>query len=146
MLLITENTKSNLKNVERKVYELRMENKRFSRVLQIKHEKCIHIKMTNVIETSIVFAFPVYYSRISMVGFVLELCSALEVESVGYKLSPRRKELLHICIGNILRKRENANNFSLCRVRSGKNCFLFGETVFYSLSYFSRICDVFSGQ
>lgn len=96
MLLITENAKSNLKNVKRKVYESRIENKKFSRVLQIKHEKYIHIKMTNIIETSIAFAFPVYYSRISMVGFVLELCSALEVESRLQVVSPTKETYIYL--------------------------------------------------
>lgn len=91
MVLIIENTKSNLKNLRRKMYELRIENKKFSRVPQIKSTY-----MINFIETSIVFAFPVYYSRISMASFVLELCSAFEVEIGLQVVSPTKETYIYL--------------------------------------------------
>lgn len=60
------------------------------------------IRMKNA-ETSIVFAFPVHYSRISAIGFVHELCLTLEVKSELQVVSTKET---YIYLSKIFKYRE----------------------------------------
>lgn len=131
MVSTAENTKSNLKDVRRKVYELRRGSKKFSRVPERKHEKYVRIKMTNAIEASIVFAFPVTPFS-NLCG---RFCSwvTLDVRSGKrgyYELFPRREELIHICIENIFTKEENA---------SATSALLFVGSNWKKIVFYSRV-------